>query len=213
MIRAVILLLLALTCAPAPAATIFFPWHRPQVAEGPLEDPPPDIPGAPGQPQFAQDGDNVDITWSAGTDADAYNFQWGSNDGTPDVVNGSVAPAAKTLTPADFGEAAVESFWFCAWSTNTGGTQVSVNNSCNNWAAPPPEDVTLTWTAPVTGGPVNGYRVYYGTTDGGPYTSSVDVGTSLTWTVSGLTGTQFFIVRAFNGTGEGADSNQVSHAF
>ena len=59
-----------------------------------------------------------------------------------------------------------------------------------------------------------GYRIYYGTTQGGPYFQSpgngVDVGNATTFTVSGLTsGTRYFFVATAVATYESLFSNEV----
>ena len=60
-----------------------------------------------------------------------------------------------------------------------------------------------------------GYRIYYGTTQGGPYFQSpgngVDVGNVTTFTLTGLAGRTryFFVTTAFNATSESPFSNEV----
>jgi chitodextrinase len=72
--------------------------------------------------------------------------------------------------------------------------------------------VTLGWDA-VTG--AIGYRVYYGTTQGGPYFQSpgngVDAGNVTAFTVTGLAGRAryFFVTTAFDATNESPFSNEV----
>ena len=73
----------------------------------------------------------------------------------------------------------------------------------------------LQWD-PVAG--AMGYRIYYGTTQGGPYFQSprngVRVGNVTTFTVTGLRGgtRYFFVATAFNATSESWFSNEVSKA-
>jgi hypothetical protein len=72
--------------------------------------------------------------------------------------------------------------------------------------------VTLEWD-PVSG--AAGYRIYYGTTQGGPYFQSpgngVDAGNVTAFTVTGLAGRAryFFVTTAFNATSESNYSNEV----
>jgi hypothetical protein len=82
--------------------------------------------------------------------------------------------------------------------------------------------VTLAWDAVTTdqgGGPLTGlagYRVYHGTTNGGPYPDMQDVGNVLTMQYGGLLPgfTHFFVVRAYDpSNNEGANSNQLSKTF
>jgi hypothetical protein len=71
---------------------------------------------------------------------------------------------------------------------------------------------TLGWN-PVPG--AIGYRVYYGTTQGGPYFQSpgngVEVGGATSFTVTGLAGRTryYFVTTAFNATSESNYSNEV----
>jgi hypothetical protein len=74
--------------------------------------------------------------------------------------------------------------------------------------------VTLAWDA-VAG--ANGYRIYYGTIQGGPYIQAVgagmDVGNVTTYTVTGLgSGTRhYFVATAFDApSNESLFSNEVS---
>lgn len=71
---------------------------------------------------------------------------------------------------------------------------------------------TLMWN-PSTG-TVQGYKVYYGTTSGGPYSSSANAGTATSYALNNLPlkegTTYYFVVRAYNQAGESANSNQIS---
>ncbi len=72
---------------------------------------------------------------------------------------------------------------------------------------------TLTWDA--SSGTVQGYRVYYGTTSGGPYSNSSSVGTATSYSLNSLPLQQsvnyYLVVRAYNQAGESPNSNQVSY--
>jgi predicted phage tail protein len=73
---------------------------------------------------------------------------------------------------------------------------------------------SLVWN-PATG-TVQGYKVYYGTTNGGPYSNSTNAGTATSYGLNSLPlqekATYYFVVRAYNQAGESANSNQVSHS-
>ncbi len=73
---------------------------------------------------------------------------------------------------------------------------------------------TLAWDA--SSGTVQGYRVYYGTTSGGPYPTSASAGTSTSYSLNSLPLQQsvnyYFVVRAYNQAGESPNSNQVSYS-
>ncbi|HET8759978.1 MAG TPA: fibronectin type III domain-containing protein, partial [Nitrospiria bacterium] len=73
--------------------------------------------------------------------------------------------------------------------------------------------IALTWT-PSSSGTVTAQRVYRSLTSGGPYTqiTSFANNTTSTYTDTGLTNgtTYYYVLRAFDGTQESADSNQAS---
>lgn len=72
---------------------------------------------------------------------------------------------------------------------------------------------SLEWDPPSTG-TVNGYKIYYGGTQGGPYSNSQDVGAVTSYGLSNLPlqemNTYYFVVRAYNDAGESENSNEVS---
>jgi len=70
-------------------------------------------------------------------------------------------------------------------------------------------DVTLAWEP--SSSQVDGYRIYYGTTEG-VYPDSIDVGNVTQYTVTGLQDDirYYFVTRAYNADGESDDSNYVS---
>ncbi|HYM08628.1 MAG TPA: kelch repeat-containing protein, partial [Terriglobales bacterium] len=75
-----------------------------------------------------------------------------------------------------------------------------------------PTIVTLTWT-PSNSGDVASYKVYMGTTNGGPYPTTINVGNTNTFVVTGLTSgaTYYFVVTAASASGvESPFSNQAT---
>jgi hypothetical protein len=71
-------------------------------------------------------------------------------------------------------------------------------------------EVHFTWGAST--GTVKGYRIYWGTTEGGPYPSQLcDVnGTTLEYTADIVFDkTYYMICRAYNNIGESGNSNEV----
>lgn len=73
--------------------------------------------------------------------------------------------------------------------------------------------VSLSWMAPFNGANVAGYRIKYGETTGGPYTSVKDVGNALSAVVDNLPDDRptFFVVVAYNRFGqESVVSNEVT---
>lgn len=76
-------------------------------------------------------------------------------------------------------------------------------------------NVTFSWLPNPDTEQVEGYRIHYGTTQGGPYTETVEVGNPapvdgrISWTIaSGFTEntTYYFVATAYNGAGESAYS-------
>jgi len=70
----------------------------------------------------------------------------------------------------------------------------------------------LQWDAST--GEVTGYRVYYGTTQNGPYPASYEVATT-SCDMANLplqqNETYYFVVRAYNSAGESGNSNEASY--
>lgn len=75
-------------------------------------------------------------------------------------------------------------------------------------ASPANSSVMLAWSS-VAG--ATGYKVKYGTTSGS-YTTTVDVGNVTSYTVTSLTNgtTYYFVVSAYNASGDGSNSSQIS---
>ena len=79
--------------------------------------------------------------------------------------------------------------------------------------------VTFSWLPNSADEQVDGYRIHYGTTKGGPYTETVDVGTPtpvdgrISWTINdgfaeGIT--YYFVATAYNAAGESPFSQEVT---
>lgn len=80
---------------------------------------------------------------------------------------------------------------------------------CSAFASP-----FLQWDAST--GEVTGYRVYYGTTQGGPYPASREVASNscncdmVNLSLQEKT-TYYFVVRAYNAAGESGNSNEATY--
>ena len=73
-------------------------------------------------------------------------------------------------------------------------------------------EVDLAWDAPLDGGAVGGYIVYWSTTSGSSsHVDSVEVVGETSATVTGMDETEdhYFIVKAYNSAGVGSASNEV----
>ena len=75
--------------------------------------------------------------------------------------------------------------------------------------------VKLLWDAPITGGPVEGYRILQGTVSGTHAITAADVAATIKEaTVTGLTQgvTYYFVAVAYNAAGVSDKSNEVFYA-
>jgi hypothetical protein len=97
---------------------------------------------------------------------------------------------------------------------NEGGPAAPTALSATDVAGDNGGAIALTWT-PSPSTAVTSQRVYRSTTSGGPYMITAIVGnTAATYTDTGLTNgaTYYYVLRAFDGTQESADSNEVAAA-
>ncbi len=182
-------------------------------------------PGAPGGPPGAPanlkatPGDAVvTLTWTASAGATGYNVKRATTSGGPyaqlaaptssgytdsSVINGvTYYYVVSTLT------AAGESANSAQVAATPSASSVAPAAPTNLTATPGNAVVTLAWTAS-TG--ATGYNVKRATTSGGPYTQ-LAAPSSNGYTDSSVTNgtTYYYVVSAFNSTGESANSAQVS---
>ncbi len=181
----------------------------------------PGVLGAPAAPTnlTATPGNAViTLTWTASTGATGYNVKRSTTSGGPytqlaaptstgytdsSVINGvTYYYVVSTLT------AAGESANSAQVSATPEVTGVSPAAPTNLTATPGNAVVTLAWTASAG---ATGYNVKRATTSGGPYTQ-VAAPTANGYTDSSVTNgtTYYYVVSAFNSTGESANSAQVS---
>jgi hypothetical protein len=90
-------------------------------------------------------------------------------------------------------------------------TNASLGSGCKTGSGTVAHSVALTWA--LSNSPnVSGYRIYRGTTSGGPYTLLGSLGVTTSYTdntvQSGLT--YYYVTTALNGTAESTYSNQVT---
>lgn len=76
------------------------------------------------------------------------------------------------------------------------------------------DETAFVWNAPSGGASPTGYRLYWGTSTGSHGSGPVeDAGVDLTelYSALGLSAdtTYYVVARAYNGSGEGADSNEI----
>lgn len=183
-----------------------------QVSATPQAPPPPtptSLAATPGNNQ-------VGLTWSASSGATSYNVKRSTTSGGPYSTIGSPTATSFTDTTAVNGT----TYFYVVSAVNSGGesansTQVSatptlpVPSTPTGLAATPGDSqVGLTWSA--SSGAAS-YNVKRSTTSGGPYsTIGSPTATSFTDTTVVNDTTYFYVVSAFNASGESANSSQVS---
>jgi chitodextrinase len=159
----------------------------------------------PGLTANAISSGRIDLSWSAATDNVAVTGYRVYRNGVFLVTLGNVTKYQSTGLSAS-----------TAYSYNVDAVDAAGNASGVSTVATAttlaPNTATLEWDA-VTG--ATGYRIYYGTTQGGPYLQSVgagvDVGNVTTYTVTGLGGATryYFVATAYDAANESAFSNEV----
>ncbi|MFZ5874913.1 MAG: hypothetical protein ACOYXU_00760, partial [Nitrospirota bacterium] len=181
----------------------------------------------------ADNGGAVDLSWtvSVSTDVTQQRVYRATTAGGPYTLVTTIANNT-TATYTDTGLTNGTTYYYVVRGFD--GTQESANSNeasavpADNAAAAPPTGLSaadvaadqggaigLTWT-PSTDLDVTAQRVYRATVSGGPYTlvTSFANNTTATYTDTGLTNgtTYYYVVRAFDGTQESANSNEASAA-
>lgn len=159
---------------------------------------------------------SVALSWSAVSGASGYRVYRGTTSGGPYTLVASPTATSYTNTGLTNGTTyyyVVRAFNATLESVNS--QQVSARPSASSLAPPTgvaatagSGSVALTWSAVIG---ATGYRVYRGTTSGGPYTLIASP-TTTSYTNTGLTNgtTYFYVVRARNATIQSVNSQQVS---
>jgi cellulose 1,4-beta-cellobiosidase len=159
----------------------------------------------------------VTLQWNAASGATFYRVRRGTVSGGPYTT---IATVTNTLW-ANTGLTNGTAYYYVVAGGNSAGTSGNSTEAGAAPLAPPPAPASLTATAgsgkvtlnwaSVTG--TSGYRIRRSTTNGGPFTTVATLSASSTaWINSGLTAgtTYYFVVAAFNGGGDGANSPQAS---
>lgn len=179
-------------------------------------------PGAPGSFASTVSGSSVTLTWTApatGGAPSGYTLDAGTGPGQSNVGSFPVGNTTVVTVTAPNG-----TYFVRVRATNSAGSSGPSNEITVvvGGAVPLPGQpldllatvsgarVTLTWQAPVSGGPPTGYVIDAGTVSGAANIGSFPVGASLTFSADAPPGTYFARVRALNASGSGPASNEVT---
>ena len=183
--------------------------------------PPPLVPGPPALNTASGGVGSVALNWSApstGGTATSYNIYRGTSSGSETEVTSGVTATSYT------DNVAAGTYFYQVTAANGSGEGARSNELSATSSQPPPTppgpphlatatggvgSVTLSWTAPTTGGAVSTYRVYRGASAGSETLLASGL-TATSFTDNPSPGTYFYEVTAVNGGGEGARSNELS---
>jgi len=185
----------------------------------------PSVPAAPATVTAVGGTGQVTLTWSAVSNATAYNIYYGTTSGVSKTTGTKIASATSPYVQT--GLTAGTTYYYIVTAVNSAGESVASATASAATASAPPvpsvpsapanvmatggtNQVTLSWNA-VTG--ATSYNVYYATTTGvttsnGTKVSNATSPAVLTSLAAGTT--YYYIVTAVNSTGESTASTQVS---
>jgi fibronectin type 3 domain-containing protein len=181
----------------------------------------PEIPVAPANLTATAGNGEITLTWTASEGATGYLVQRASTNGGPYTQLAQVAaPISNGYTDSSVTNGTT--YYYVVQTLTAAGSSadspqvsatpgvpgVSPAAPTNLTATPGNAVVTLTWTA---SSGATGYNVKRATTSGGPYTQ-LAAPSSSGYTDSSVTNgtTYYYVVSAFNSSGESANSAQVS---
>jgi fibronectin type 3 domain-containing protein len=158
----------------------------------------------------------VTLSWTASTGATSYNVKRSTTSGGPYTTIANVTTTGYTNTGLVNGT----TYYYVVSALNASGESANsgqVSATPTSGIPPAPTglaatagnaQVTLSWNA---SSGATSYNVKRSTTSGGPYTTVTNV-TTTSYTNTGLTNgtTYYYVVSALNGSGESANSSQVS---
>lgn len=178
-------------------------------------------PGTASNLAFTVNGSTVSLTWTApgSGGATGYVLEAGSASGLANLV---VFPLGPTPAFATMG-VAPGTYYVRVRATNSAGTGPASNEVVVTVAGPTPpgppsnlaftvngDTVSLTWTAPGSGGPKTGYVLEAGNAPGSPNLVVLPLGPTPAFATTDVPpGTYYVRVRATNGAGASVPSNEV----
>ena len=181
------------------------------------------LPGAPTGLSAIVNGSTVTLNWSAPSSGGAittYVIEAGSAQGLSDIAAG--VPTNSTQTSVTFPGVPFGLYYLRVRGQNSIGNGAHSNEIQVLVGSPPgapsglsatvtvPQIVTLTWSAPTTGGPVSSYVLEAGSAPGLKNLADIATNNTQTSAVGGVpTGTYYVRVRAKNLAGPSTPSNEI----
>ncbi len=181
------------------------------------------VPGAPQNLIGSSSISTISLHWTApssGCSAPSnYTLEIGSAPGSSNLGSAAVGPVTTATIPATAVPAG--SYYFRVRAQNAAGTGPASNEVVLTYSVPgAPTNLvvvrsstalTMSWTAPAAGGSITGYVLEVGTTSGAANLGSATLGAASTTLRTAVLprGTYFLRVRAKNGSGTSAPSNEV----
>jgi predicted phage tail protein len=178
-------------------------------------------PAAPRNLAAAVAGSSVNLTWTApGGTVTGYRIEVGTTSGQSNVATIDTG----TTTAYTINNVAPGTYYVRVRSVNGGGTSAASNEVVVTVSGTAPlgapsgltatvrsgtTTIDLSWRAP-SSGTVTGYRVEVGSATGASNIRTVNIGTSTTYSLTGLSAGRYYIrVRALNGATTSAPSNEA----
>ncbi len=173
---------------------------------------PPVAPAAPGLPLVTAGNGAVAVDWSTVAGASGYKVAYGASSG----VYGQPVDVGNGLNHYFTGLSNGQPYYFVVYAYGNGLTSVASNQAMATPVAPPVAPaapaissaiagnaaLSIGWSAIPT---ATGYRVAYGTSSGN-YSTVVDAGQALTYTLSGLTNGQPYYIAVYAYAANGLSS-------
>ena len=184
----------------------------------------PEAPGAPGGFHASIHGDSITLSWNAsasnGADVSSYKIYRGTSPGSESLL----IWLGVVLSYEDTSVTGGHTYYYQISAMNSVGESAKSNTLVTFATVPSAPSnlsaildyaqVTLTWSAPANDGgtPIVGYKIFRSDSSGVFGNTQLATVSSLYYndSLSGLTGTRYYVVKAYNGVGDSPASNQVT---